>query len=282
MTPETLTSGKTSFTIYRDAPEWRGRTAAIGRFKCADAAEGTEALKQTCATLGSEGFDSVVGPMDGSTWHAYRLVLESDGTAPFLMEPQSGLQDLAAFRGAGFDVIERYFSARVAIADQAHQMPEPTEDLRIEVWDGTDPEGFFRDVHALSVKAFAQNVLYKPIDEAAFLAMYMPYVPMLVPDLILFARGSNDALAGFLFGLPNYAEGRAPSSVILKTYASLQKGAGALLAQQFHATAHRLGFSHAIHALIHEDNLSATRSRQEGAGVMRRYGLMGRELGQSG
>ncbi len=279
MTEETLTSGKTSLTIYRDAPVWSGRTAALGKFKCADVAAGADMLLSACDRLKSEGFQSIIGPMDGSTWHAYRLVLESDGSAPFLMEPQSKPHDFAAFEAGGFEVIERYFSARVAIESQAHDMPEPTDALSVETWDGTDPEGFFRDVHALSLKAFAGNVLYKPISEADFLAMYLPYVPMLVPDLILFARGAQNELAGFLFGLPNYAEGRTPSSVILKTYASLQKGAGGMLAQQFHATAHRLGFSHAIHALIHEDNLSATRSRQEGAGVIRRYGLMGRRLG---
>ena len=272
MTAETL-------TIYRDAPVWDGRTAAIGQFKCSDAEEGAEALRVACESLKSDGFESVIGPMDGSTWHGYRLVLESDGSAPFLMEPQSGAFDLAAIEATGVKVIERYFSARVAIETQAREMPQPREALRVEVWDGTDPEGFFLDVHALSVKAFAGNVLYKPIKAEAFLAMYMPYVPMLVPDLILFARGAEDALSGFLFGMPNYAEGRTPSSVILKTYASLQKGAGAMLAQQFHATAHGLGFSHAIHALIHDDNLSATRSRQEGAEVIRRYGLMGRRLG---
>ncbi|WP_224825727.1 hypothetical protein [Cognatishimia sp. MH4019] len=279
MTEETLISGKTSLTIYRDAPVWRGRTATVGKFKCEDAEAGAEMLSKACDALKSEGFESVIGPMDGSTWHAYRLVLESDGSAPFVMEPQSKPQNLAAFEKAGFEVIERYFSARVAIESQAHEMPEATEALWVETWDGTDPEGFFRDVHALSLNAFSGNVLYKPISEADFLAMYLPYVPMLVPDLILFARGQQGELAGFLFGLPNYAEGRAPSSVILKTYASLQKGAGAMLAQQFHATAHQIGFSHAIHALIHEDNLSATRSRQEGAGVIRRYGLMGRRLG---
>ncbi|MEL7212826.1 MAG: hypothetical protein AAGK92_09210 [Pseudomonadota bacterium] len=278
MTQDRLTSGKTSLTIYRDAPVWQGRTAAIGKFKCEDADAGQDLLQEACETLKADGFDSVVGPMDGSTWHAYRLILESDGTHPFLMEPQSKPQDYAAFEGAGFEVIERYFSARVAIEDGAHAMPAPTETLQIETWDGTDPEGFFRDVHALSLRAFAGNVLYRPISEADFLAMYMPYVPMLVPDLILFARGVQGELAGFLFGLPNYAEGQTPASVILKTYASLQKGAGAMLAEQFHATAHLLGFSQAIHALIHEDNLSATRSRQEGADIMRRYGLMGRRL----
>ncbi|MDJ1009652.1 MAG: hypothetical protein QNJ13_17720 [Paracoccaceae bacterium] len=279
MTPETVKRNGIAFAIYRDAPQWKGRTAAIGRFRCTDASAGAAALAATCETLRAEGFDSVVGPMDGSTWHTYRLILDSDGSPPFLMEPRSGPQDLAAFEDAGFSVVERYFSARTSLADHQGALPAPSPDLRIEVWDGSEPERFFRDVHALSLEAFAGNVLYKPIGAEEFLEMYLPFVPMLVPDLILFARGAGDRLAGFLFGLPNYAEGNAPTSVILKTYASLQKGAGATLAHQFHVTARRLGFHNAIHALIHEDNLSATRSRQNAAEVIRRYGLMGRRLG---
>lgn len=279
MTPETVKTHAMTLTIHRDAPAWQGRTAAIGGIACRDSAAGAAVLQEVCDRLRDEGFDSVIGPMDGSTWRAYRLVLESDGTPPFLMEPTSGPQDRPAFEAAGFSVIERYFSARVSLAEQPHVMPEATGTLGIETWDGSDPEACLRDVHALSLGAFAGNVLYKPIAAEDFLALYLPFVPMLVPDLILFARDAGGALAGFLFGIPNYAEGPKPNSVILKTYASLHKGAGAMLARQFHASAQRLGYRDAIHALIHDGNLSATRSRQNAGHVFRRYGLMGRRLG---
>lgn len=279
MTPEAIKLDQVSFSIYRDAPDWQGRTAAIGMFKCSDAQAGSLALANTCKALRNEGFDSVVGPMNGSTWHSYRLVVETDQSAPFLMEPQSGPHDLTAFQKAGFSEIQRYFSARAKLSEVPLTPQGSVKTLRITPWDGSDPEGFFRDVHTLSLQAFAGNALYKPIGQDEFLKMYMPFVPMLVPDLILFARGVTDELAGFLFGLPNFAEGPEPASVILKTYASVEKGAGALLAQQFHATARNLGYEYAIHALIHEGNLSATRSRQNEAEVFRRYALMGRRLG---
>ena len=108
--------------------------------------------------------------------------------------------------------------------------------------------------------------------------MYLPVVPLLKQDLILFARDSTGALVGFLFGIPNYAEGPAPKSVILKTYASSQKGAGHWLSYQFYVNAKALGFETAIHALMHDDNLSAVRSGLNGADVFRRYALMGRAL----
>ena len=107
------------------------------------------------------------------------------------------------------------------------------------------------------------------------MAMYMPMVPMLKRELIFFARRPDETLAGFLFGTPNYAEGPTPSSAILKTYASLEKGAGQHLAYAFHSAAFGAGYTSAIHALIHDDNLSALRSASEGADIFRRYGLFG-------
>ncbi len=131
----------------------------------------------------------------------------------------------------------------------------------------------------MSCQAFAENPFDKPISLPDFLAMYMPVVPMLKRELILFAHAEDDHLAGFLFGIPNYAEGQQPQSAILKTYASLQKGAGHALSARFYRAAKALGYRTAIHALMNDDNLSAMRSGMNGAKVFRRYALMGRRLG---
>jgi hypothetical protein len=150
--------------------------------------------------------------------------------------------------------------------------------LQVEQWDGADPEELFQQVYGLSIAAFEKNAFYKPVLLDIFLQMYMPVVPVMKKELIFFARDPQGRLAGFLFGIPNYNEGPTPKSVILKTYASLQKGAGHLLTHAFHKTARELGFETAIHALIHDDNLSAARSEAEGAEIFRRYALYGLRL----
>jgi hypothetical protein len=279
MTPEILTSDAARLTLFRSAPTWDGkRTAAVGKFSCQTAEAGAELLQQAADTLRGEGFAAVLGPMDGTTWNSYRLVIETDGSAPFLMEPQSGASDAAAFERAGFQRISEYFSSRVALAAIDMDAPAADDNLQITPWDGTDPEGHFASVHELSCAAFAQNAYYTPISREAFLGMYMPFVPMLIPDLVLFARNREAKLVGFLFGTPDFAAGPRPDAVILKTYASLQQGAGRALSARFHATARDLGFASAIHALIHDDNQSAARSRLHGAVEFRRYALMGRRL----
>ncbi len=265
-------------TVFRDGPPWDGvPTATVGRFHCDTALQGAALLTRACTDLSEHGAARVIGPMDGNTWNSYRLVTESDGSAPFLMEPQSGPEDLAAFEVAGFAPIGRFFSARVGLDGMPNPAPAAS-DLRVEAWDGTDPEGSFAEVHALSCEAFSDNAFYTPLSRQAFLDMYMPFVPMLRPEFVLFARDGAGACVGFLFGLPNYAEGTAPTSVILKTYASLRPGAGHALAHAFHAAAQAGGYETAIHALIHETNLSAQRSAQLGATTFRRYALMGRRL----
>lgn len=279
MTKERLKIDGASLSVYLDGPEWEGvQAAAIGDFSCKTPEAGAALLSQAIGRVRREGMTRIIGPMSGDTWHSYRFVSESDGTPPFLLEPTNQPHGPEVFRSAGFHEISRYFSARVALEQAAQHAPVRTDAFTVEPWDGTNPEGLFRQVFDLSVQAFAKNAFYKPISEADFLAMYMPVVPMIRKELIFFARRSDGTLAGFLFGIPNYAEGPAPKSVILKTYASLARGAGRHLAYRFHKAALELGFETAIHALIHDDNQSAERSAAEGASVFRRYSLLGLRL----
>ncbi|WP_420325072.1 hypothetical protein [Mameliella sp.] len=266
--------------LYPEGPEWEGApTATIGEFRCDSAEAGAALLRSICDEVRAKGKNRVLGPMSGDTWHSYRLVTESDGTPPFLMEPQSGPHDLAAFEAAGFSPLSRYVSARVAPEAGIGPAPVPIPGIKIANWDGSAAEAHFAEVHGLSTRAFAGNAFYQPIGLEAFLALYTPFVPLLKPELIFTARDEDTgALVGYLFGIPNYGHGANPDTVILKTYASLRHGLGHHLAHAFHVGARELGYAQVIHALIHENNASADRSRRHGGEVFRRYALMGRVL----
>src|SRR5262249_40606716 len=111
-----------------------------------------------------------------------------------------------------------------------------------------------------------------------FLASYRPVLKFVDPELVFLAHDRKGKLSAFLFAIPDFNEGRKPQTVILKTYASQQKGAGSMLANAFHVAATRKGYAREIHALMHESNLSATHSSQAGGTVFRRYALWGRRL----
>lgn len=280
MTTETLKTDDGQVTLWFDGPAWGNHTkvATVGKCKFKSQEAGERLLEQAGALAKAKGATALIGPMEGDTWHAYRLISERGSQAPFLMEPTSADHDEPAFKAAGFSAISSYFSASAPLAALPGAKPNDTDVFTVECWDGEDPVGLFKQVHELSCAAFANNPFYKHISEADFLAMYQPVVPLLKQDLILFARDGGGKLVGFLFGIPNYAEGPQPTSVILKTYASSQKGAGHWLSYQFYVNAKAMGFETVIHALMHDDNLSAVRSGLNGADVFRRYALMGRAL----
>lgn len=280
MTAETLKTDDGQLTIWFDGPSWdhHEKVATVGKCKFKDATAGARLLEQAAERAKAAGATALIGPMEGDTWHAYRLISQRGDAKPFMMEPSSADHDQAAFETAGFAEISTYFSASAPMSELPGPKPKERDAFTIETWDGRDPDKLFTQVYDLSTKAFAANPFYKHIALADFLAMYRPVVPMLKQDLILFARDANSALVGFLFGIPNYAEGPQPNSVILKTYASLEKGAGHWLSYQFYVNAKAMGYDTAIHALMHDDNLSAVRSGLNGADVFRRYALMGRTL----
>jgi hypothetical protein len=272
-----ITAEGAACTLYRDAPAWEGRrTAAIGGFSCASAAAGAALLARAGEMARAEGFERLIGPMDGDTWHRYRVVTETDGSAPFPLEPVSGPHDLSAFATAAFAPISPYVSARARLDDAIGAGPPVTmPGVRVEPWDGSDPHHLIGRLFDLSSAGFDRNAFFKPIDKAEFLKLYEPIIPTIDPRLVLFAL-EESALVGFLFGYPNRAEG--PRTVVLKTYASARRGVGHLLADSFHRIGRSLGFADVIHALMHVDNSSRRRSAMHAGTVFRRYALMGRRL----
>lgn len=279
MTPLQFKADGARVTVFSDAPRWGGSpTAALGKFASPTKEAGLAVITQALDHIRAQGIKRVLGPMEGDTWHSYRFVTQTDDSPAFLLEPTNKPDAVTVFQDAGFETISGYFSARVPLAKTAQNTLPDNPELTVEQWNGQHPEALFEQVYHLSVAAFENNVFYKPIALDAFLQMYMPVVPMMKKDLIFFVRNAQGTLVGFLFGIPNYNEGPATQTVILKTYASLQKGAGQILAHAFHSTARDLGYHTAIHALIHDDNLSALRSAAEGAEIFRRYSLFGLKL----
>ena len=276
--PEEFSRAGASCRVYRDAPSFEGlKTAAIGGLRCDSAPAGAALLREASALLRSEGCAALLGPMDGDTWHSYRVVTESDGSAPFAIEPVSGPHDRAALEAAGFAPVSSYVSTRAALADAISAEAPKVAGVTVVPWDGKNADLLIGKLFDMSAASFADKAFFKPISKAAFLQLYQPMLPAIDPRLIFFAHDEN-GLIGFLFGLPNLLEGRQPKAAILKTYASARPGVGHVLADRFHRAARELGCTAVIHALMHVDNVSFDRSRRHAAKVFRRYALMARRL----
>jgi hypothetical protein len=275
--PEPISVDGANLSIFREAPSLDGvRTAALGAFDCDSAEAGARLLKQAMAKLKAEGFGAVLGPMDGNTWGKHRLVVESDGRPPFLMEPSNPAHHVDAFEQSGLKIVSRYVSA-ARPADIPPSNSPPPAGLRLRNFDIGQAEQELTRIHALSLKTFSSNHFYAPISLEDFLASYRPVLKAIDPELVLLAGDEAGELRAFLFALPNLSQGPKPRSVILKTYASQVKGGGSMLANAFHERV-RTRFSEVIHALMHESNLSAQHSGNTGGKVFRRYALWGGRL----
>lgn len=276
--PQTIETAGARCTLYRDAPSWNGaRTAAVGAFSCEGVEPGCALLEATAEMLASEGFDAVVGPMDGDTWHKYRVVSETDGSSPYFLEPVSGPHDLAAFHSAGFTPVSSYVSARAKIDDAIGERAKHVPGITIKAWDGKNAGVLIGGLFELSRQAFTKNAFYRPIEREAFLKLYEPILPVIDPRLVLFAY-AQDLIAGYLFAVPDYLQGPKPTTVVLKTYASSVRGAGHMLVDTAHRSYRDLGYTDVVHALMHVDNQSRDRSARHAGRVFRRYDLMGLKL----
>jgi len=266
-------------TIFRSAPQWDGMTTmALGDIKFSSLEGGKKLLQNFIETAQKEGVGAVLGPLNGDTWHAYRLIFETDGSAPFLLEPTSGAHDLQAFESTGFESVSMYLSAKSSLNTTVSEKPVSMQGVTVEAWNGENAEGLIQDLFNMSALAFQSNRFFTPITFESFLDIYQPMIPYLDKDHVLFARDGEGDLQGFLFGMPNLLAGGDDRSVILKTYASRMKGVGHLLADSYHRRCLDSGFETVIHALIHEDNSSRKRSEMHGTRIFRRYALMGRKV----
>ena len=267
-----------SCTLWPEGPLWNGASAAtIGNFRADDAEAGAEVLALACGELRKLGCTAALAPMNGDTWHSYRVVVESDGSPPFALEPVSGPHDLAALRLAGFNVIEEYVSARAQVP-AAGSPPPAIPGITVTPWDGTGAAALLGQIHAYAADSFADKLFFKPLDEPGFRELYEPLLAMLDPRLVLFAHDRAGRLIGFLFGLPDLAQGARRTQAIVKTYAATKAGAGYLLAWHFHERARELGYTHVVHALMHSANNSRKSSHRFAGVDFRRYAIMGKRL----
>ena len=146
------------------------------------------------------------------------------------------------------------------------------------------------ELHAifrLLLASFERNFLYTPIAEEEFLLDSRALLPFVRPDLTLLAERDGQ-LVGFLMALPDVLQaqrGQPVDTVIVKTVAVAPVvsgcGVGSALVALAHDRARRLGFRRAIHALMHDSNVSRRISRRS-ARVFRRYVLLARSTNAAG
>lgn len=267
------------------------RLGLIGHYAALNEETGRKLLALACARLSAEGSTMAVGPIDGSTWRPYRFVTTRGAEPAFFLEPDNPDQWPADFVAAGFAPFAMYHSAvtddlagasagRLEAEERVNAIGITIRELDLARLD----EELHR-LYAVSHESFRENFLYTPIAEDEFRHHYRAIAPFLQPELVTIAELEGQPI-GFLFAIPDALEARrtADSSirtVVIKSLAVAPQwrrvGLGRVLLGRTHGVARQLGYQRAVHALMHDANISGGMSRKS-ARPMRRYTLFARTL----
>jgi hypothetical protein len=275
---------------WQRVPDLPGeRLGLIGHYAAADERAGAAALARACQQLAGRGCTLAVGPMDGSTWHRYRLLTERGAEPPFFLEPDNPDGWPEHFTSSGFDVLAGYFSSlNPDLSRRDPRVPAAQARLAgagvaIRALDLDHFDAELQRIFAVAQVSFRPNFLYTPLTAESFLDLYRPLRMYVHPELVLIAEQEGRPV-GFLFATPDWLQaqrGQQIDSVVVKTVAVLPErafaGLGAILGDICHQRALELGYRRAIHALMHENNVSLNISRRTGT-VIRRYALYSRRL----
>ena len=134
-------------------------------------------FEEGIAWLRQAGAGTIVGPMDGDTWHRYRLNAGPFDEPPFLSEPYNPPYYEALWTAAGFVPLERYASKRVEPAAVMARLEERRQaalaaGYRLRTLEPRRFRDELRTIYGLSRQIFSGNFLYTEIPEEEFFRLY--------------------------------------------------------------------------------------------------------------
>ena len=286
-----------SLHLWHNRPDYNGRkTSYIGNVNIHEKYRKNEEqlFNKIFEELKKEGIETIIGPLNGTTWNTYRYVTEKGNGRPFLLEPWNEDYSVSLFEKLGFKPLAGYISTvmegmnsngRKNLDKKIEKLKkfDYYKDTRVESAENKDLLKVLNKVYDLTVEAFKNNFLYSELEREIFLKMYMSYEDKIVKKFfkMLYLKGE---LIGYVFGIPDYAElgykGKI-DTIILKTIAVSPeyngKGMGYILINSLVEEAEKEGYENVIYALMHESNVSKNIGLLLG-NMLRRYTLFIKEL----
>ena len=262
-------------------------TLTIGHYQSADDQAGKELLQFAAKQARELGGKWLLGPMNGSTWNSYRFKDRPEVESIFL-EPDHHADYPQQFRQVGFEAIAHYQtnSSSALTAPELEKLKQAETEwqakgLRLRTFDKSREEEELKNFAQFTQKAFANNFLFTPLSEAAFLDKYSLLMPYLDSSYILIAERDTQ-LVGFVLGIPDLLN-PGSNQLIIKTLArdpaETYRGLGNFLAAKLIQLAMEKNFARFFHALMISDNRSKELSEQQYLGeVYQTYTLYGLNL----
>ena len=275
---------------WQNVPEYpQQNLGLIGHYGAQDSAAADLLLEGACQQLAAAGCTLVIAPIDGNTWQRYRLLTERGNQPIFFLEPDNPDNWITHFSHQNFTPIAHYSSALTEdlnlIDPRLNQIANrlQTEGIKIRAIQLENIEAELHRIYGVINLSFRRNFLYTPVSEAKFILQYKSLLPYINPELVLIAE-KNDKIIGFLLAIPDILQaqrGEKINTIIIKTVAILPqrvyRGLGRWLVAICQEKAVNMGFTRAIHALMHDANPSRNLSLIYAQSI-RHYALFGKYL----
>lgn len=277
----------------------------IGYFEAFNDQAAVQTLfRAAVAYLEAKGAEEIIGPMNGDTWHEYRLSLGPYEHPPFLKEPYQKPYYQALWEAEGFEILQGYHSRYVEDLESLREFHYPR-------WAEAEKQGYRREpmsqkelprllerVYAMTTLIFEDAFLYEDIEKEAFLKLYGGVKTLLDERLSFILVGPEGDDAGFAFVFPDLIDAlrvmkgektfsskvrfllqrrlHRPKRVNIKTVGVMPahrgKGLSSAMAYLYLDSIIKAGFKGANMCLIADGNHSARADTGVGE-VSRRYGL---------
>jgi len=286
-----------SLHLWHNRPDYNGRkTSYIGNVNIHEKYRKDEEqlFNKIFEELKKEGIETIIGPLNGTTWNTYRYVTEKGNGRPFLLEPWNEDYSVSLFEKLDFKHLAGYISTvmegmnsngRKNLNKKIEKLKkfDYYKDIKVESAENKDLLTVLNKVYDLTVEAFKNNFLYSELEREIFLKMYMSYEDKIIKKFFKMLY-LGDELIGYVFGIPDYAElgykGKI-DTIILKTIAVSPiyngKGMGYILINSLVEEAEKEGYENVIYALMHESNVSKNIGLLLG-NMLRKYTLFIKEL----
>jgi len=225
-----------------------------------------------------------IGPVNGDTWHKYRVTLAGPN-GPVFMDNVNPDYYSAHFKANDFNCIADYVSLRIRRGhfeyDRLKRFRPKLEKQNISIrgFSSHDFEGDLKKIYSICVDSFKNNFLYTHVSFEDFRALYRGAESLIHPQYVLLAERNNIPV-GFIFAIPNILY-QQRKGLVIKTLAvssdSAARGLGSYMTEMVHETAQQQGIEEIYHLLMLSSNVS-TRIASRVSEVYRQYELYGKVI----
>ena len=261
------------------APSGTVPLGRIGRLEASGPGSAAELLERATAELRQRGCVTVLAPLDGDTWHPYRVLEPGQEAAEaFAGEPDPDPRWTDWLAAAGFAVRARYVSSLCSDLQRRRPSVYPPSPFQLVPVEHLAIDDLLEPIHRLILNGFRRQPLFVPVSLDGFRRHWEPWRSRLDPRLSLLAFDGGEVVGLLLAHPEGPQEGRrAVVRTLVVQPGRRWAGLGRRLLETCHGRAAALGYTAVIHALMHDPGASVALSRPY-ARSFRRYVLMGRSL----